>query len=261
MKAHVLSDIHLEKDPPNDQKKLDIRNYFTSNEPTVLFLLGDIGNVFTERYKTFMRSCSKNYEHVFIILGNHEFYGNTIDDTISYMREFCKSYPNIHFLNEDVYDFEELGIRIVGTTLWSHVTEEQMSDIRCFIADYRLIQNWSVQNNNAQHQSALEWIKNEIQRSQRDGKKLIIMTHHAPLLKSCHPKQYDSPLSSAFETDLSNLISTNNHIVLWMYGHSHFSDKRTLMNTLVMSNQYGYGGEMDAHKRFDENAVIDLCAL
>jgi hypothetical protein len=170
------------------------------------------------------------------------------------MREQCKTIDNIVFLNKDTYDLDD-GIRIAGTTLWSHVEDEQMSDIRCFISDYRAILGWSVEENNQTHSSCLKWLKREIDRARVDGKKLMIMTHHAPLLNSCHIKHRGSPLSSAFETDLSSLIMENPHIRMWMHGHTHHSETRKVGETTVISNQYGCSGES---VYFDHSMVIDL---
>lgn len=259
MLAHILSDIHLEMDKSGSQvEKTDIKYYFDeSSQADILFLLGDIGNVYQDRYWNFMRSCSKRYKKVFVILGNHEMYGTCVENAVKKMREQCKTMDNVVFLNKDTYDIDHLGIRIAGTTLWSHVEDEQMSDIRCFISDHRAILGWSVEENNCTHATSLKWLKREIDRARVDEKKLIIMTHHAPLLNSCHPKHRGSPLSSAFQTDLSDLIRANPHICMWMYGHTHHTDKRKIGETLVISNQHGYSGE-DVY--FDRSLVIDLAS-
>lgn len=262
MLAHILSDIHLEMDKNSSDKesKVDIQNFFDeSNRANIIFLLGDIGNVYEERYWAFMMSCSKRYKKVFVILGNHEFYGTSIENAVKKMREHSKTMDNIVFLNKDTYDIDELdmpglsGFRIAGTTLWSHVEDEQMSDIRCFISDYRAILGWSVEDNNCTHAASLKWLKREIDRARADGKKLLIMTHHAPLLESCQAKHRGSPLSSAFETDLSSLIKANPHICMWMHGHTHHTDTRKVGETIVISNQYGYSGES---VNFDRSMVI-----
>ena len=253
MFAHVLSDIHLEMDKCDKE----ISSYF-NNKADYLFLLGDIGNPYEESYTRFLKYCTNNYQKVFLVAGNHEMYHKTVYETVTKLRQLCNENDKLVFLNDDTYDLPGLDIRIAGTTLWSKVTEEQMSEIRCFISDYRSIKDWSVEQNNHTHAKSVEWLKQETEKAKQDGKKLVIMTHHAPLLNSCHPKHMGSSLSSAFETDLSQFIISNPHIRLWLHGHTHHSDKRTVGSTTVLSNQYGYSADKDAKVSFDHNLRIDL---
>lgn len=257
MLAHIVSDIHLEMNKTPITNVSDL--FEKDNIADVIFLSGDIGNVCEDSYWAFLTSCSETYQTVFVILGNHEAYGTTLEKAVRTIRERSKDRNNIVFLNKDTYDLEELGIRIAGTTLWSHVVGEQRSDIGCFISDHRAIRDWSVEHNNVAHAGCLKWLEKEIDRARADGKKLVIMTHHAPLLKSCHAKHLGSPLSSAFETDLSALIIANPHIRLWIYGHTHFSDARKIGETLVLSNQRGYAGENSIG--FDRALCVDLSNL
>lgn len=260
MLAHVLSDIHLEMD--NLPAKQDVANYFDKdNKADYLFLLGDIGKDYETSYKVFIESCTRNYKKVFLIAGNHEMYGSSVDETVGRLRDMCKHSDKLIFLNNDTYDIPDCDIRIVGTTLWSKVIVNQMSDVRCFIADFHSIKGWNVEHNNHTHENCVKWLEKEAQKAQTDSKKLIVMTHHAPLLHSCHPKHIGSPLSSAFETDLSQLIERNTHIKLFLHGHTHFSDKRIVGQTVVISNQYGYGADKDARDTFNPKLRINLNSL
>lgn len=257
MFAHVLSDVHLEMDTSCPEKH-DISNYFSpTNKADYLFLLGDIGNPFQDTYLHFLQSCiNYGYKKIFIIAGNHEMYNNTVEDAVVKLHELCKDNDTLVFLNESTYDLPELNLRIAGTTLWSKVVDEQMSNVRCFISDHRAIKGWSVEHNNNTHANCVEWLKKETERAEHDGKKLIIMTHHAPLLNSCHPKHIGSVLSSAFEIDLSRFIVSNPHITLWLYGHTHYSQARTIGSTTVLSNQYGYVADKDAKGSFNPDLHI-----
>lgn len=263
MFAHVLSDIHLEMDT-SATKQRDVTWYFDpGNRADTLFLLGDIGKDDEESYRAFLASCCEKYQKIFLVLGNHEVYGSSFEETVARARELCRDCCSgkLVLLERDTYDLPGLDIRIAGTTLWSHVTEEQMSSIGCFIADFHAIQGWTVAENNRVHASSLQWLAEEALRALADNKKLIVMTHHAPLLRSCHSKHLGSPLSSAFETDLSEFIKANGHIKLWLHGHTHHSDARMVGNALVLSNQYGYAADTDARETFDPMLKIDLAGL
>jgi hypothetical protein len=57
---------------------------------------------------------------------------------------------------------------------------------------------------------------------------------------------------------LHKLIQRGFHIQLWFHGHTHYSDIRTVGNTIVISNQCGYKGEKEANEKFNANLVIAL---
>jgi hypothetical protein len=57
----------------------------------------------TPIYNNFLDYYSKLFKIIFIITGNHEYYGNTIIETDKKIEEICDSYDNIHFLNNVYY--------------------------------------------------------------------------------------------------------------------------------------------------------------
>ena len=74
MKIKLLSDLHLEHSYPGQ--------YFDPGTGDVLVLAGDIFNAhhlkkngyLNELYRKFIKDCSDNYEHVFYVTGNHEYF-------------------------------------------------------------------------------------------------------------------------------------------------------------------------------------------
>ena len=113
----VISDIHLEF----YSTEINYYDIITPNIYDILVLAGDIGNPFEYIYKNFLVWCRQNFLKVCIIAGNHEYYGNTIEDTNRKIEEICNS-NSIIFLNNSV--FIHKNIAFIGTTLWSYIPDE-----------------------------------------------------------------------------------------------------------------------------------------
>lgn len=242
MKFHILSDIHLEMSSYNLEKIQDVDN---------LILAGDIGSPTLPEYELFIKRASELYKNVFLISGNHEYYGNTIKDTNDIIDTITKKY-NVHFLNNKCIDIDDY--RILGTLLWSDIKEYERSEIQTFISDFRLIKNWSIEKNNHEHFKNIQFIKNESERAIIDNKKLIIISHHAPLRNiTCKPEHMGSLLSSAFTTNLSHLFKKP--IISWIFGHTHYSCNTTFNDVKLISNQRGYN---DEKTKFDPLFVVDI---
>lgn len=193
-----------------------------------------------ESYKRFLGECAAAFDHVFIISGNHEYYGHDIRTVDEHIPSLSKSFDNVTYLNCTGVDITGTDLRIIGTTLWSEIKEDQMSDIRYSLSDFQCIRKWSIEENQMKHKQCLNFIKQELKNPGR----LIVMTHHPPVLKCGHPKHTGSSMSSAFKNDLGHLILQNtDKIAAWMYGHDHYSMQFKLGNTTIMSNQIGYPGE------------------
>ena len=244
---HVLSDVHLEFYKTYPGLSSFIKPKINENV-NYLCLCGDIGNPRLPFYKLFLQECAASYEKVFIICGNHEYYYEYVDDINLLIQKICDDInPNkLIFLNNSSYDISGTNIRILGTTLWTKIDNKNKSDIKCFIADFRSIKNWSIYKNDIEHHKSLKFIKDSLCDSGTESKRFIIITHHAPLLSCGNIIHRNSILSSAFKNDLMYLISEHtDKISVWMYGHDHYSMCFKIENTLIVSNQLGYPGEID----------------
>jgi predicted phosphodiesterase len=78
MRIHYISDIHLEFMRPNHYENFRNRWRPDIKQADVLVLAGDIGNPRQPLYREFLQHCSQNCKKVFLIAGNHEFYGTTL---------------------------------------------------------------------------------------------------------------------------------------------------------------------------------------
>lgn len=230
----VLSDIHLEFSKGTGLE-------FPVTAPN-LCLLGDIGNPGTATYRAFLHAQAERYDRVFVIKGNHSCYGRTVEEADNLIAQVCAEHPGkLLYLNKTAFNFDQ-NYAILGCTLWSHVTPQQRLMVYSMVADHRYITEWSVTRNNEVHAAELEWLQSAIAQLEQAGKQAIVMTHHAP---TCHgtsaPEHENSPISSAFATGLEYLLKPP--VVLWMFGHTHFSSDQQINGVQVCSNQVGYPSE------------------
>ena len=243
---HVLSDLHLEHFPGFRLERARVT-------APHLILAGDIGCPSEPEYVDFMRHCSELFESVSVVMGNHEAYGaRSLDDGIDRVSTVCGALDNVHFLHRGSCDIAPRGqrhprLRVLGTTLWSHVPAHREKDVGCFIADYRQIPGFTVRSNNEAHEAEVRWLDAEIARAEAEQTDLVVVTHHAPRHGTSHPKNDGSPLNCAFSTDLTHLLNRK-PIKLWVHGHTHYNH---LGQSVLVTNQRGYASKPDEGVRFD----------
>lgn len=251
MKLQYVSDIHLEWD-----QDIVIPNYDGSD---ALILAGDICvaeyfgrseaspyHAKAKKFLEFFKSCSENFKDVIYIMGNHESYKGYIDKTVSILRENLKPFPNIHILDNEFIEIND--IRFVGTTLWTNlnagcpITE---SSLRGAMNDYKVIQ-WShnyrkltPMDTFKMHTEALDFIDKSI-----DHECVVVVGHHAPSTKSIHPKYAsDRYINGGYSSSLENFIAYRPQIKAWFHGHTHDSFTYRICDTLIACNPKGYKNE------------------
>ena len=89
----------------------------------------------------------------------------------------------------------------------------------------------------------------------------VVITHHAPSLRSIHPRFAGSLLNACFVSDLERLIGAD-RVQLWIHGHTHDSFDYMLNGTRVVCNPRGYSREgVNENPLFDSNFVVQIGPL
>lgn len=240
----ILSDLHLEVGQQYDQ-------FVIRPAAPFLILAGDIGRLIDYgNFLAFLERHCESFEKIFLVLGNHEFYGTSrADGLLASQRLVNESslHGKVALLERTRYDVVEENVVVLGCTLHSYILPESQDIVRYKIQDFQKIEGWTTDDHNAQHQQDVEWLASQISsvRQEKDGKKkrILVVTHHAPTTKGTSaPEHADNAWSSAFSTDLIGNPKWNalSDVQWWVFGHTHYTNFTRIGQVKVISNQRGY---------------------
>ena len=291
-KFQYLSDIHLETH--HNTSKAIFEKILKPSAP-YLALCGDIGNPGAQLYELFLEYCSNNFEHVFYIAGNHEFYNNmksikflknkeyiskeldetslrrlstqfsrdTTETRTQKIREICKKFPNIHFLDKETFKIPNTNIIVVGCTLWSKLDMhpyklQQFNDFHMICEDKdTLLRPRTYDDWNEEHIKFLGTTLSKIYNESPDIK-VLVLTHHCPTYDIIIEKYTTSDpenMNSFFANkDLVSPFGKN--VKAWICGHTHGCKVIDVNGTIVATNTFGY--EWETIDGFKPDATIDI---
>lgn len=260
----ILSDLHLEINQQYPSFEVPASSKY-------LLLAGDIGRIADyDQYLAFMQKQTEKFELVFLILGNHEFYGGSFESVIETARHLEQE-PSLRgrliLLHKRRYDIPGTNITILGCTLWSHVPETSRDIVHYKIQDFQKIEDWTIDTHNAAHEADLSWLRNEVRSIQNNHstnttkapkRSILIATHYAPSMhRTSSPQHAGNPWGAAFGTDL--LEQPWNGVRTWVFGHTHYSTEFKKNGIRIVSNQRGYVLPWtNEAKGFDAKKVIWL---
>jgi predicted MPP superfamily phosphohydrolase len=285
MKIQYVSDIHLET-----RKQADFEKILKPTAP-ILALCGDIGYPRSSLYLAFLQYCSSNFEYVFYVAGNHEFYNDTktvkfqkykhlcddnqredlekkykietIGERLEKIKKVCANFPNIHFLDNTFLDIPGTNITIVGCTLWSNldVLQYLIVGLNDFVKIYENSHKvLTKETYNKMNKEDKEFLKQTIDILQQISpeRQIIILTHHCPtfeILNDIYLESDPQNINSLFANkDLEHLFGKN--VKAWLCGHTHGCKTKTIKETIISTNTYGYEGENV--EGFSTEAVIEI---
>lgn len=236
--------MHLEFIKPHKLEKF-IKN-IPHGPDEVCVLAGDIGNPYTQNYDAFMTFISENFKHTFVIPGNHEYYGNSIQNANEFMNDYFDKFDNISFLNNDYQQYN--GYCFIGTTLWSHISNPDYC-----INDVYKIKNFDTSDYNKLNSECIAFLEETIQHHHN----CIIITHHMPsesLIDEKYKTREMSHYNQWFYCDMDDFIAKNeSKIKCWFYGHTHTPSEERIKGIPFLCNPIGYPNEnkhLDFHKLY-----------
>lgn len=251
----VLSDTHLE----HYDTYPGLSHFMSIDTPIdIICLCGDIGDPLSDMYQQFLADCSYFCKvKTLVVYGNHEMYGKTQEYTTKLIECTCSTLGDkIQFLDNSTCDIGEY--RFIGTILWTKLDFSKAWKIRTHISDFYQIKGWTLSAWQTSYEKNVSWLDAQLKQATIEHKKIIILTHHVPLLSLGHPKYAGSELQSAFASDLSDMINTYSPIIqYWFYGHDHYSTQVSVdSSTIVMSNQFGYQNNRSLN--YDPSLIINI---
>ncbi len=251
MKIQYCSDLHIEF-PEN-------KEYLINNpiKPIgdILVLAGDIALFRTlNEQDDFFDYVSANFKYTFWIAGNHEYYHSDIS---KFKNKDIRE--NVFLINNKSVVFEKENLKLIFTTLWSNVEDENIWSVGRGMNDFRVIENGdnglTVNDYNSFHKESLDFIKNELDNNKQE--KIVVVTHHVPTLIN-YPKEYiNSPINNGFATELKDFIESSD-IDYWIFGHHHKNmPEFTIGKTKMLTNQLGYVYHNE-HDSYKNNAFFEI---
>lgn len=252
MKIQVMSDLHLTVAPFEP----------SPTDADLIVLAGDIAR--PDQAIAFARGLGKP---VVYVAGNHEFYGGSLTGTYARLKALARG-SEVHVLEREVAVIG--GTRFLGTTLWTDFAGfERDSEREAAIAlAMRLVRDFSRIRLDDERQALLTPLDcaDEFRRSavwldamlaQPFDGPTVVVTHHAPSLRSIKPQFVDSPLNPCFVSDAEHLI-VGGRAALWIHGHMHDgSDYVVDGGTRVLCNPRGYSARgVNENRSFDAACVV-----
>jgi predicted phosphohydrolase len=252
MKIQYCSDLHLEF--------LDNRKWILNNpivpKGDILILAGDI-LLFKEihQHQKFFDYVSEHFEHTFWIPGNHEYYNSDISKRSGSFEEQIRD--NVTLLNNTVKIID--GVKLVFSTLWSHISPQKQFIIQQSLSDFRVIRHnekrLTVDDYNQIHSESRLFLE-EALKSQTDMPTVVI-THHPPTFINYPAKYANSTINEAFGTEMFNFIEES-EFDYWIYGHHHCNVSGfTVGKTKLVTNQLGYI-KYNENENFNSSRMISI---
>ncbi|KAK2855609.1 hypothetical protein FQN49_005019 [Arthroderma sp. PD_2] len=236
-----MSDLHLEVGQ-------QYASFHITPRAPYLILAGNIGQLADyDAYRDFLSSQCENFEAVYLVLGNHEFFGVTRQEGLrraDMLQEEPQMKGKLVIMNRKRIDFDY--VTLLGCTLHSRIPPESEELVGQKIDDFRCILNWTVADHNAEHTKDTKWLMDEIKLIKGKGpftnQRIMVISHHAPLTKwTCKPSEENSPLISASATDLltgEERLCFCLGVQRWIFGHTQYTTELDF-GTRLTSNQRG----------------------
>lgn len=219
-------------------------------------LVGDIGIPYTERYAQVLKMYSEVYKVVFVVPGNVEYHHQMVGEVKKNILNVVNRFDNVILLDNSHVDLPG-GIRIIGTTLWSHIPPGNIRDIVRTYPDFKIVRvgiyphgspvrngkvcgrpihkrMFTVEDINSLHRACVGYLQREILSAEKLGLRVVVLSHHAPSFRSINPAYKRSRLNCAYATDMSGVLRAN--VIAWGHGHTHYRADYWLQRTRVVSD-------------------------
>lgn len=257
MKLRIISDLHLDINRDFELKEME------GEEEQVLLIAGDVAPLRNSVAWNYVHELSERFKKIIIIPGNHEYYGDFLNNPSEPAKANINSLPfNVSFRltpeKSSLLGINKIGI-VMGT-LWTdydngdpvaiQMIQNSMNDYRAIyephgrsLATPRLIMD--------EHEKQMRRFRDLMDTTPESF--IIGMSHHAPTWESVNEKFVGSPINGAFVTNALSLLADAN---IWIHGHTHASmDYYSITGTRVICNPVGYRAE---NSDFDHYKIIEV---
>ena len=251
MKIQYCSDLHLEF---KENKSFLAKNPIQPSGE-ILLLAGDvIPFALIDKQNDFFNFVSANYESMFWVPGNHEYYHYELGDVKNPLHE--KIRENVFLVNNQIIPHK--SVNLIFSTLWGAISPQYEWDVQQSVSDFAVIKmhgkKFTPADFNTLHQTDYTFLKTALSASRSQTN--IVVTHHVPTFLN-YPEQYkNSKINEVFAVELYDFIFNSNS-AYWIYGHHHSNTPEFTINTIMLTNQLGYVQQQE-QKGFKRDAIIKM---
>lgn len=270
MRCHYLSDLHLESQ--------EFRWRLPGGE--VLIIAGDLCHARcldparSDRYSIEQRArvmrlidaSLTGFAHVLLVPGNHDHYDGVFEDTAGLLRQHL---PGVTVLDNEAVEID--GVRFFGTTLWSDFDgrrQASMDGVRRRMGEYFFVKTRTINDDGEQlskfqpeHALAAHdrsWAALCAEMRASNGKRRVVISHHAPSLRGLNPYHAGNGLDGAYASDIEQKIAELGRIGVWVHGHTHIRRTYRIGDVAVHVNCRGFDGKDLSARAFAPTAYFDV---
>lgn len=255
----VLSDIYI--DHPENPNGFN----FPQCAP-YLILAGNVGRLKDyNKYREYIQAQTDRFDRVFLVLGNHEYYGSEIKDVRDAADQLqCEKAlgGKLVVLDRRRYDIPWINVTILGCTLWDQIPDldGSLKTAMSQTDDHKEINGWSMERHNEWFLKDVAWLDTQIEeireqnRMAQEKRQVLVITHHPP--------NFTLERSPFFLLE-DRIPRPWSRIHTWVYGHSHSyrhdrpstDFKKTKVH--FVSNQRSYPSRVDVWFKATKAITVD----
>lgn len=204
---------------------------------------------------------------VLYVHGNHEGYGQNLDDAQAAIAAACAEAGNVHFL--DCGEHIIGNVRFLGATMWTDFKlfgdddrQAAMREAEAVMTDYKRIRlakkgyrKLRAADTAQFHALQRSWLGHKL--DQDFAGKTVVITHMAPSMRSVADEYSLERSSAAYASRLDALAEKAD---AWVHGHMHESFDYHIGKCRVVCNPCGYRTRagLTENARFDPDFVIEV---
>jgi Icc-related predicted phosphoesterase len=260
MRLRILSDLHLRS---RDLFAMPVERDAPAAD--VVIIAGDVREECLRSVECLGGWSGGRQKQIVFVPGNHEYYGQLLQNDLAAARTAAESYEHVHLLSRGTVAID--GVRFIGATLWTDYRlygqpKASMIEAGQNMNDHRLIRYREATGHISrfmpwhaaiEHRLDLAFIVEQFE--QPFAGETVVVTHHLPSPRSIATRFQGSSLNPAFASDLDWLIERHQP-ALWVHGHTHDVCDYHIGRTRVICNPRGYGGNDGSG--FDPRLVVEI---
>jgi Icc-related predicted phosphoesterase len=215
-----------------------------------------------------IRETQRDTTQIIVIPGNGEYMDQELTESRQQYQAAVEAVPNAVFLDDDVIVLPT-GLRVIGSTLWSQVADDEIDSYSRMLADHGLsgVDNirlgsrfLTLRDTNELHRQARSFIAGQLRSlSTAERGQTIVCTHFWPTLRPwVKPAgQPDSQWHQMTGSDMDALIAECGPRI-WLCGHAHTTHQVTIGTTRISSNPRAGDGPGNINPEFLESYIVEL---